>query len=63
MRSMLHPFQTDTEDVKAEFTRRIALGRMDQPADIASSRAFIVSEEASYITGNTISVNSSMLMP
>lgn len=51
------------EDVKVEFTCRIPLGRMGQPADIAVAVTFLASEEASCITGITISVNGGMLMP
>jgi 3-oxoacyl-[acyl-carrier protein] reductase len=52
-----------SDEVKAEFTRQIPLGRMGQPADIAAAVAFLASEEASYITGCTIPVNGGMLMP
>lgn len=51
------------EEVKAEFTRQIPLGRMGQPADIAAAVAFLASEEACYITGITIPINGGMLMP
>ncbi|MBK8789379.1 MAG: 3-oxoacyl-ACP reductase FabG [Holophagaceae bacterium] len=51
-----------SEDVKAEFTKQIPLGRMGTPADIASAVAFLASDEASYITGQVLSVNGGMLM-
>lgn len=51
------------EEVKAEFTRQIPLGRMGTPDDIAAAVAFLASEEAAYITGCTIPVNGGMLMP
>jgi len=51
------------DEVKAEFTRQIPLGRMGSPDDIAAAVAFLASEEASYITGCTIPVNGGMLMP
>ena len=52
-----------SDEVKAEFTRQIPLGRMGLPADIAAAVAFLASEEAGYITGCTIPVNGGMLMP
>ncbi|HEX7552359.1 MAG TPA: 3-oxoacyl-[acyl-carrier-protein] reductase, partial [Geothrix sp.] len=45
------------EDVKAEFTKQIPLGRMGTAGDIASSVVFLASDEASYITGQVLSVN------
>jgi len=50
------------EDVKAEFTKQIPLGRMGTPADIATAVVFLASDEASYITGQVLSVNGGMLM-
>jgi len=51
------------DEVKAEFTRQIPLGRMGTPDDIAAAVAFLASEEAAYISGCTIPVNGGMLMP
>ncbi|WP_243382696.1 3-oxoacyl-[acyl-carrier-protein] reductase [Geothrix alkalitolerans] len=50
------------DDVKAEFTKQIPLGRMGTADDIAASVAFLASEEAGYITGQVLSVNGGMLM-
>lgn len=50
-------------DVKEGFTKQIPLGRMGTPADIAIAVCFLASEEAGYITGQTLSVNGGMLMP
>ena len=50
------------EDVKAEFTKQIPLGRMGTGEDIAAAVAFLASEEAGYITGQTLGVNGGMLM-
>jgi 3-oxoacyl-[acyl-carrier protein] reductase len=36
---------------------RVALGRMGQPDDIADVVAFLVSDEARWITGETITVS------
>ncbi len=51
-----------SEEVKAEFTKQIPLGRMGTGEDIANAAAFLASEEAGYITGQTLSVNGGMLM-
>jgi 3-oxoacyl-[acyl-carrier protein] reductase len=51
-----------SEDVKVEFTKQIPLGRMGTGADVAAAVAFLASDEASYITGQVLSVNGGMLM-
>ncbi|HEU4950702.1 MAG TPA: 3-oxoacyl-[acyl-carrier-protein] reductase [Holophagaceae bacterium] len=51
------------DDVKAEFTKNIPLGRMGAPADIAAAVCFLASDEAAYVTGQVLSVNGGMLMP
>ncbi len=51
-----------SEEVKAEFTKQIPLGRMGTGEDIAAAATFLASEEAGYITGQTLSVNGGMLM-
>ena len=52
-----------SEKVKAEFTSQIPLGRMGSALDVANAVIFLASNEASYITGQVISVNGGMLMP
>ena len=51
-----------SDEVKTEFTKQIPLGRMGTAADIASAVVFLASDEASYITGQVLSVNGGMLM-
>ena len=41
-------------DAHAEFVSQVPMGRMGQPEEIASLAAFLVSDEASYITGTGI---------
>jgi 3-oxoacyl-[acyl-carrier protein] reductase len=51
-----------SDEVKAEFTKQIPLGRMGTGDDIAAAVAFLASDEAGYITGQVLSVNGGMLM-
>lgn len=51
-----------TEDQKAKINSTIPMGRMGTSADIAAAAAFLASEEASYVTGQTIHVNGGMAM-
>ena len=59
--------QTDMTDVlpdmvKDELMKRIPMKRLGQPEDIAKAVAFLVSDDANYITGQTIHVNGGMYM-
>ncbi|VTR97784.1 SDR family oxidoreductase [Tuwongella immobilis] len=61
----IRPGPTDTdlfrhgksEDVVKQFASQAALGRIGEPADIARVVAFLVSEEAGWITGQAFGVN------
>jgi 7-alpha-hydroxysteroid dehydrogenase len=48
---------TNYEEVKAETIKRSALNRMGSPNDIAGAVYFLCTEEASWITGQTIIVD------
>lgn len=48
-------------DVEA-FTQTLPMKRMGQPEDIAAAVAYLASEEASYVTGQTISTNGGRYM-
>jgi len=50
------------EELKAKMLSAIPLARFGSPADIASVCAFLASEEAAYITGQTIIVDGGMVM-
>ncbi len=49
-------------EVKNEFLKRIPLGILGQPEDIARVVTFLVSPAADYITGQVISVNGGLQM-
>jgi len=48
--------------VKQELLKRIPMKRLGNPTDIAKTVSFLVSDDASYITGQTIHVNGGMYM-
>ncbi len=50
------------EDLKQKMQDAIPLGRFGSPVDVASVCVFLASEEASYITGQTIIVDGGMVM-
>jgi NAD(P)-dependent dehydrogenase (short-subunit alcohol dehydrogenase family) len=43
--------------------KKIPLGRIGKPEDIAAGVAFLASDDAQWITGQTISINGGQLMP
>jgi len=51
-----------TDDQKARILGSIPAGRMGAPDEIAAAVAFLASNEAGYITGQTIHVNGGMAM-
>ncbi|OQA92700.1 MAG: 3-oxoacyl-(acyl-carrier-protein) reductase FabG [Elusimicrobia bacterium ADurb.Bin231] len=51
-----------SEDARKKLIDIIPLCRLGDPADVASVVAFLCSDNASYITGQTISVNGGMYM-
>ena len=50
------------ESVRQKLIEQIPLARLGEPKDVARCVSFLVSEKASYITGQVISVNGGMLM-
>jgi 3-oxoacyl-[acyl-carrier protein] reductase len=50
------------EDQKARITANIPAGRMGASDDIAAAALYLASEEAAYVTGQTIHVNGGMAM-
>ncbi len=50
------------EQQKQAILTKIPVGKMGSAQDIANGVAFLASEEASYITGNTLHINGGMFM-
>ncbi len=50
------------EDIKNSIIAHIPLGRIGTPQDVANAVLFLASDESSYVTGHTLSVNGGMLM-
>jgi 3-oxoacyl-[acyl-carrier protein] reductase len=50
------------EDVRKKILAGVPMGRMGTPQDIANAVKFLVSEDASYITGQVLAVNGGMYM-
>lgn len=55
---------TDTlnEDMKNQMLANIPLGKLGSPEDVAKTVMFLLSEDAAYITGQTIHVDGGMVM-
>ena len=51
-----------SDDQKSTLLERIPTGRLGSPEDIAASAAYLASDEAGYVTGQTLHVNGGMAM-
>jgi len=51
-----------TDQQKEMISQRIPAGRMGRPAEIAAAVAYLASQEAAYVTGETIHINGGMAM-
>jgi len=49
-------FLTTPEEYRHEFAGRVPMGRLGEAGEIASCIAFLASPEASYVTGQTLTV-------
>ena len=50
------------ENIKQQLKEQIPMGKLGRPEDIANCIKFLVSDDASYITGQVVHVNGGMLM-
>jgi 3-oxoacyl-[acyl-carrier protein] reductase len=51
-----------TDEQKARIATQIPAGRMGSPHEIAAAAVFLASDEAAYVTGQTLHVNGGMAM-
>ncbi len=51
-----------SDEFKQNAVKQIPLARVGTPEDVAGAVSFLASDDASYITGHTLSVNGGMLM-
>jgi 3-oxoacyl-[acyl-carrier protein] reductase len=51
-----------SDEIKAGFTAKVPMGRFGYPKEVAEAVAFLLSDSASYITGETLKVNGGMNM-
>lgn len=50
------------EEIRAKILAQVPLGRLGTPEDVAAAVAFLVSDEAGYVTGEVLHVNGGMYM-
>jgi len=51
------------EEQRTTLLAQIPMGRLGTPEDVAAAVAYLVSPQASYVTGETLHVNGGMYMP
>ncbi len=58
--TMTDMLKTVPQDLLDQFAAKTMLGRLGQPMEIANAALFLVSDEASYVTGQVLPVNGGM---
>ena len=53
----------DSAEKRAQRTREVPLQRVGSPSDVASTVAFLVGPDSSYITGAILHVNGGLYLP
>ncbi|HEX9058839.1 MAG TPA: 3-oxoacyl-[acyl-carrier-protein] reductase [Clostridia bacterium] len=51
-----------SEEVRNEYTKKIALGRLGTPEDVANLVSFLASDYSDYITGQVINIDGGLVM-
>ena len=51
-----------SDEIKQSFTSKVPMNRFGNPSEVAEATAFLLSDHASYITGETLKVNGGMNM-
>jgi 3-oxoacyl-[acyl-carrier protein] reductase len=51
-----------TDEQKTALLSRVPIGKLGEAQEIANVVAFLASDEAGYITGQTININGGMIM-
>lgn len=51
-----------SDELKEKIKKNVPVGYMGEPADIASAVVYLASDEARYVTGQTLHVNGGMVM-
>ncbi len=59
-RAIAERTNVDYDTVKANYAKNLALGRVGKPEEIASVISFFASDDASYVTGQTLHVRGSV---
>jgi 2-hydroxycyclohexanecarboxyl-CoA dehydrogenase len=59
---VLTPMSAPNKDLLEKFSKRVPLKRLGAPEDIAGAVKFLASDEASYITGQVLSVGGGLTM-
>ena len=60
---MVQPAEGQPEEVVDNFAQGSDIGRPGQPAELAGAYVFLASEDASYISGETLAVTGGALTP
>ena len=61
--TVIQPAEGQPQDVVDSFGKGSDMGRPGQPAELAGAYVFLASEDASYITGETLGVTGGALTP
>lgn len=51
-----------SDEIKAKLTAQVPMGRFGEPEEIGAMTAFLASDKAGYITGQSFQINGGMLM-